>query len=141
MSPSPAAPSAPGRHTLLLVSGLATAAGVAAILADLALEYTPDPGALFSPTYRYLAAIPEWRLLMGHYLGIAAITLEISGFWVVYRLARAGGVRAALPVLLATAYCTVIGVAFHGSAALLAVLVQAQRAAPPDAAPLLATAV
>jgi hypothetical protein len=141
MSPSSATSHAHNRHTLLLVSGLATLAGVAAILADLALEYTPDSGALFSPTYQYLVDIPEWRLLVGHYLGIAAITLEISGFWVVYQLARAAGVRSALPVLLAFAYCTVFGVVFHGSIALLALLVQAQRGAPPDAAPLFASAV
>lgn len=85
--------------------------------------------------------IPEWRLLVGLFLGIAAITLQISGFWVVSQLARAGGVRSARPVLLAIACGTVVGVAFHGSAALIALLVQAQRVAPSDAVPLFAATV
>jgi hypothetical protein len=129
------------RRTLLLVSALATIAGLAAIVADLALEYTPQQSALFSPTYQYLADIPEWRLLLGHLLGIAAITLEITGFWVVSQLARASGVRSARAMLLIVAAGTVVGVVFHGSVALTALLVQAQQAAPADAASLLAATI
>ncbi len=134
-------PASAGRRTLLLVSALATLAGVAAIIADLALEYTPQQSALFSPTYQYLADIPEWRLLLGHFLGIAAITLEISGFWVVSQIARASGVRWAQAMLLIVAAGTVVGVVFHGSAALTALIVQAKQTAPADAAPLLASTV
>lgn len=130
-----------GRRTLLLVSGIATLAGIAGIVADLALEYTSQQSALFSSTYQYLADVPQWRLLLGHFLGIAAITLEISGFWVVFQIARANGVRSAQIMWLIVAYGTVVGVAFHGSAALTALIVQAQQAAPPDAAPLLAATV
>ena len=135
------APALTGRRTLLLVSSLATLAGFAAIVADLALEYTPQQSALLSPTYQYLADIPEWRLLLGHFLGIAAITLEISGFWVVSQIARTGGVRSARAMLLIVAAGTVVGVVFHGSVALTALLVQAQEAAPAAAAPLLADTV
>lgn len=129
------------RRTLVLVSGLAALAGVAAMVADLALQYTSQQSALFSPAYLYYVGIPEWRLLLGHFLGIAAIALEIAGFWVVSQLARAGGVRSARAMLLITAYGTVVGIVFHGSAALTALLVQAQHAAPADAAPLFAATV
>jgi hypothetical protein len=135
------APALTGRRTLLLVSALATLAGLAAIIADLALEYTPQQSALFSPTYQYLADIPHWRLLLGHFLGITAIMLEISGFWVVSQIARASGVRSARALLLIVAAGTVVGIVFHGSVALTALLVQAQQAAPADAAPLLADTV
>jgi hypothetical protein len=144
LSTSSALATAPGlasRRTLLLVSTLATVAGLAAIVADLALEFTTQQSALSSPTYRYLVDIPEWRLLLGHFLGIAAITLEISGFWVVSQLARASGVRSARAMFLIVAAGTVIGIVFHGSVALTALLVQAQEAAPADAAPLLAATV
>jgi uncharacterized protein DUF6796 len=144
LSASSALSPAPGlasRRTLLLVSALATLAGLAAIVADLALEYTSQQSALFSPTYQYLSDISEWRLLLGHFLGIAAITLEISGFWVVSQLARASGVRSARAMLLIVAAGTVVGIVFHGSVALTALLVQAQQAAPADAAPLLAATV
>jgi hypothetical protein len=135
------APARSDRRTLLLISALATLAGLAAIVADLALEYTPQQSALFSPTYQYLVDIPEWRLLLGHFLGIAAITLEISGFWVVAQIARGSGVRSARAMFLVVAAGTVVGVVFHGSVALTALLVQAQQAAPADAAPVFATAV
>jgi hypothetical protein len=138
MDPSPSAPS---RRTLLLFSGLATTAAVAGIVADLALQYTPERSALLSPTYQYLAQVPEWRLLLGHFLGIGAITLQLAGFWVMYQLARAGSVRSALPVMLVTGFSVVLGVTFHGTFALVALVVQAQRAAPADAAPLLASTV
>lgn len=141
-SPAPATvPTLAGRRILPLVSALATVAGLAAIVADLILEYTSQQSALYSRTYQYLADIPQWRLLTGHFLGIAAITLEISGFWVVAQLARARGVRSARAALLLIAYGTVVGVVFHGGAALTALIVQAQQAAPADAAPLLADAV
>lgn len=114
---------------LRLVSALATMAALAAIVADLALQFTPRHSALLSPTYQYLVGVPQWRLLLGHFLGIGAITLEISGFWVMYQLGRAAGARSALAVLLVSAYCTVVGVAFHGTFAIVALLVQAQHAA------------
>ena len=41
------------RRTLIAVSGLATLAGAAAMVADLALQYTPRQSALFSPAYLY----------------------------------------------------------------------------------------
>src|SRR5215831_17248430 len=104
------APALASRRTLLLVSALATLAGLAAIVADLALEYTSQQSALFSPSYQYLVDIPQWRLLLGHFLGIAAITMEISGFWVVSQLARASGVRSARAMLLIVATGTVVGV-------------------------------
>ena len=139
-----AGPGVASRRTLIAVSGLATLAGVAAMVADLALRYTSRQSALLSPAYLYYMGIPEWRLLLGHFLGIAAITLEIAGFWVVSPLASAGGAggaRSARVMLLIIAFGTVVGIVFHGSAALTALLAQARQAAPADAAPLFAATV
>jgi hypothetical protein len=65
------------------------AAAVAAVAADLALEYTPNSAHLLSSQYLFLVGVPQWRLVLGHYLGICALPLEIAGFWLVYQGAQA----------------------------------------------------
>ena len=117
----------------LRLAGVASCiAAVAAVIADLALQYTPNRAELFSSQYLYLAHVPEWRLLLGHYLGILALPFEIGGFWLVYQALTPAGKRVSLAFFLLTAYGVAVGPALHGSAGLLALVVQASQGAPAD---------
>jgi hypothetical protein len=133
-------PSAP-LDALRRVALFATLAAALGVTADLALEFTTDQRALLSPTYQYLLGVSAWRLALGLFLGVCVITFQIAGFWVMCQVGRSGGARSASLVFLATAFSVVVGAAFHASVALVALLVQATAAAPPDAQPALNDAV
>lgn len=106
-----------------LVSILAALAGTAG---DLALEYTPNAAHLMSRQSLYLLDVPPGRLLLGHYLGVVAILLEIAGFWAVYRALQPAGERYALPFFLVNALGAMLGAAFHATFVFVGLTLQAQ---------------
>jgi hypothetical protein len=111
---------------------LACGAALACVAGDLALQYTPNTRDLFASDYRYLAYIPDGRLLLGHYLGVLALPLQLAGMWLVYQALLPAGRRFALPVALLGIYSVAAGPALHSMFAVLAQLVQAQAGAPPE---------
>lgn len=105
---------------------IAILAAIAGIAADLILQYTPNSAHLLSESLIALDVSPA-RLLVGHYLGIAAILLETAGIWQVYGGLRPAGQRVALPFLLVYAAGIAVGAAFHGTFVFVALAAQAQQ--------------
>ncbi len=102
---------------------MAVAAAVLLSIADMALLYSPT-GGYTAGDYGFLAAVPRWRLLLGHYLGILVLPFYLAGYWLVYRgLEQAGG-WLSWPVLLLAAYATAVGSGLHAPFAVLGLIVQ-----------------
>jgi hypothetical protein len=127
-----AVPTRRGLMTLRTAGVLACGAALACVAGDLALQYTPNTRDLFASDYRYLAGIPEWRLLLGHYLGALALPFQLAGMWLLYRALLPAGRRFALPIVLLGVYSVAAGPALHSMFAVLAQMVQAQLGAPPE---------
>lgn len=106
-----------------LISILAALSGVAG---DLALQYTSNTQHLMSRQSLYLLDVSPGRLLLGHYLGVVAILIEIAGFWAVYRALRPAGERYALPFFLMNAFGAMLGAAFHATFVFVGLTLQAQ---------------
>ncbi len=131
--------SAKPRVMVLRTAGLlAVGAALACVVGDLALQYTANRGDLFAPDYRYLASIPEWRLLLGHYVGVLALPLQLAGIWLMYQALLPAGRRLALAVGLGGAYAVAAGPGLHSTFAILALVVQARAHANPATQALLA---
>ncbi len=119
--------SASPRVTALRAAGLlACGAALACVVGDLALQYTANRGDLFASDYRYLAGIPEWRLLLGHYVGVLALPLQLAGIWLMYQALLPAGRRLALAVGLGGAYAVAAGPGLHSTFGILALVVQAR---------------
>jgi hypothetical protein len=79
---------------------IAIFAALLGVIADLALQYTTNTAHLLSDQSLYLLDVPPSRLLVGHYLGVVAIFMEIAGFWQIYRAIQPAGEHIALPFFL-----------------------------------------
>lgn len=106
-----------------LVSIMAALMGSAG---DLALQYTSNTEHLMSRRALYLLDVPPGRLLVGHYLGVVGILLEIVGFWAVYRAMKPAGERYALPFFLVSAFGAMLGATFHATFVFVGLTLQAQ---------------
>ena len=106
-----------------LVSILAALSGVAG---DLALQYTSNTEHLMSRQSLYLLDVSPGRLLLGHYVGVVGILIEITGFWSVYRALQPAGERYALPFFLVNAFGAMLGAAFHATFVFVGLTLQAQ---------------
>jgi hypothetical protein len=125
----------------LRAAGLvAIGAALACAVGDLALQYTPNSRDLFAPDYRELASIPEWRLLLGHYLGVVALPLQLAGMWLMYQALLPAGQHLAGPIACLGGYSVAVGPALHSMFAILALLVQAEVGAAPGTRPAVASA-
>jgi hypothetical protein len=130
----------PNERRASRLAGLVGIAGaLAAVLADLALQYTPEASHLASRDYLYLLDVPPGRLLFGHFLGVFGILLEIAGFWQVSQgLRPADGVPVRAFFLL-SAFTFTVGAAFHALFAPLGLALHQLRES--GAAPALLSAV
>ncbi len=113
---------------------VAACAAVGLSLADMALLYSPA-GGYADAGYGFLADVPRWRLLVGHYLGLLLLPLYLPGYWLVYRGLRRAGQRRAAAVLGLAGSMVVLGAGFHALVAPMTVAVR-----QPDAAALVAAA-
>jgi hypothetical protein len=107
---------AAGDQRLVRAAGL-TGAAAAALSAwsDFVLQYTPDPSHLMSRQYLFLLDRSPADLLLGHYVGIFAILLQIAGFWAVTRGLALAGRAAALSYFFLGASAMALGAAFHAT--------------------------
>lgn len=64
---------------------LAVGAALACVVGDLTLQYTPNSSDLLAPDYRSVVDIPEWRLLLGHCVGVLAQPPQLAGIWLLYQ--------------------------------------------------------
>lgn len=124
--------SSPGVMTLRAAGMLAAGAALVCVAGDLALQYTANHSDLLAADYRYFAGIPNWRLLLGHYLGVLALPLQLAGIWLMYYALLPAGRRLALLVGMLGAYTVAVGPGLHSTAAILALLVQARMSAAPN---------
>ena len=113
-------------RSLRLAGITAILAAAAGTVADLVLQYSPNPAHLFSESLLALDVSPA-RLLVGHYLGIAAILIEITGFWQVSRALKPAGERVAPPHFLVNALGAAVGAIFHATFIFVALTVHAQQ--------------
>jgi hypothetical protein len=123
--------SRPGITTLRIAGLVAAWAALACVAGDLALQFTANSGELLAPDYRYLAGIPEWRLLLGHYLGVLTLPLQLAGMWLMYQALLPAGRRVAFAIGAGGAYAVAAGPGLHSTFALLALVVQARASADP----------
>ena len=105
---------------------IAILAALLAIVADLALQYTSNTEHLLSKQALYLLDVSPDRLLLGHYLGVAAILIETFGFWQIYRALQPAGERYALPFFLISAFGAMLGAAYHATFIFVGLTLQAQ---------------
>jgi hypothetical protein len=105
---------------------IAILAALSGVAADLALQYTSNTEHLMSKQALYLLDVPPSRLLLGHYLGVAAILIETFGFWQIYRALQAAGERYALPFFLISAFGAMLGAAYHATFIFVGLTLQAQ---------------
>ncbi len=101
-------------------------AALVGCVADVLLLYVPN-GAYEQQDYLFFQQIPQWRLTLGHYLGVLTIPLELVGFWQVYRAIETAGNRYVVPVMAATVYVMVIGVAYHAMVSIGGTVMHLQR--------------
>jgi Zn-dependent protease with chaperone function len=71
------------RQLLLCMSIISILAAIGCVAADLILQY--DPQGNYSFTTPAPLTIALWRILVGSFLGVFCIPLEIAGYWVVCR--------------------------------------------------------
>ncbi len=95
-------------------------------IGDVLLLYSPN-GGYENMDYLFFNDIADWRICLGHYLGVLFIPLELVGFWQVYQALKESNSRLVIPVLMATVYVMVIGVAYHGMVGMGGLLVHAQQ--------------
>ena len=120
-------PAHPSISTPIRWAGIiAIIASVLGVIADLALQYTSNTAHLLSNQSLYLLDVPPSRLLIGHYLGIVAILIEIVGFWQIYRALQPAGQRFALPFFLISAFGAMLGAAYHATFIFVGLTLQAQ---------------
>ncbi|HXB68065.1 MAG TPA: DUF6796 family protein [Candidatus Acidoferrales bacterium] len=93
--------------------GFGLGGSLAAVAADLELQYTSVSAHVGSANYAYLMDVSVTDLTIGHFLGVPAILAEIAGFWFVSRglLPRDG--RLANLFLASSATAFTLGAAFH----------------------------
>jgi len=113
---------------------VAIVAAAAAVYADLMLQYTPNAAHLGSRDYLYLLDVPARRLLIGHFVGVVAVLLEIAGFWQIAQGLLPAGVRTSRAFFLLSAFTFGLGAAFHAMFASIGLALQAVRGAGGPAA-------
>lgn len=105
---------------------IASLAALLGVIADLALQYTSNTAHLLSDQSLYLLDVPPSRLLIGHYLGVVAIFIEIVGFWQIYHALQPAGERFALPFFLISSFGAMLGAAYHATFIFVGLTLQAQ---------------
>ena len=96
-------------------------AGITAVLAaligmagDICLLYAPN-GGYENGDFEFLRAIPNSRLIWGHYLGLFAIPFEAAGLFLVWKALLPLGKKAAWFATIFGFYLMFLGVAYHGT--------------------------
>lgn len=97
-----------------IASIIALIASLVGALADVLLLYNPA-GGYETGDYHFLMDIPETRLLVGSYLGVFFIPLEILGLWHVYRALEPAGKKLVYPMIFMAVYAIFPGVVYHGT--------------------------
>jgi hypothetical protein len=122
-----------------IYGSIGSLAALAAVVADLALQYTANPAHLGALDYSYFLDVSQARIRIGFFLGVIAILFEIAGLWYVSQGLRPAGKRFWLPFFMLSAFVTAMGAVFHAHAAFLGLVVKAQAQSPDGAGQAFAT--
>ncbi|HEV7506020.1 MAG TPA: DUF6796 family protein [Thermoanaerobaculia bacterium] len=106
---------------------VAIVAAAVAVYADLMLQYTPQAAHLGSRDYLYLLDVSARRLLIGHFVGVVAVLLEIAGFWQIAQGLLPAGAGKSRAFFLLGAFTFGVGAAFHAMFASIGLALQALR--------------
>ena len=93
---------------------IALSAALLGAIADVLLLYNPA-GGYENNDYLFLLDIEPNRILLGHYLGIFFIPLEMMGLFQVYRALKPAGKSLSWAVVISALYLGFPGVVYHGS--------------------------
>jgi len=99
---------------LLLPINIGILGAAIGCLADVLLLYTSN-GGYETGDYRFLLDVGFIRLILGHYLGILFIPLEVAGFWVIYQLILPIQKRLANVIWYTAVYVAFLGVTYHAT--------------------------
>lgn len=107
---------------IVLIMGLIGIAGVlVTIVSDFILIGRPSSAsAFFKLGTESLAALSQWRIIVGAFVGIIVIPFQIAGLATIYYGIKTAGRTKALIVVLTTAHTLMMAVAFHTSYAFTA---------------------
>ena len=93
-------------------------------IGEFSIQYAPS-GGYELPGYHYFEAIPEWRLTLGHYLGVFAAPLYILGYFHICLCLSPANKKAAMVLSIAAAYAFIIATVWLGGRVNLALTAQA----------------
>ncbi len=105
-----------------LAAKVAIAAALLGAVADLLLLYSPN-GGYETGDYQFLKEISTNRIIVGHYLGILFIPLEMLGLFHIYRCIKPAGGWMPWAVVMGALFVGYPGVAYHGMVAFIHTLV------------------
>jgi hypothetical protein len=105
----------PKRFEQIRFAGLIAVLGACiGMTGDLFLLYSPD-GGYEAGDFEFLRGIDNGKLLIGHYLGILGIPLEVAGIWVIGKALEKMGRKTANLAMGLGLYLMFLGVAYHGT--------------------------
>jgi ABC-type Fe3+-siderophore transport system permease subunit len=105
-----------------LAAKIAIAAALLGAIADVLLLYSPNGGYEVGD-YAFLKDISTNRIVVGHYLGIFFIPLEMLGLFHIYRCLSPAGGWQPWAVVIGALFVGYPGVAYHGMVAFIHTLV------------------
>ncbi|CAN5356245.1 hypothetical protein BH09BAC1_BH09BAC1_02050 [soil metagenome] len=105
-----------------LAAKIAIAAALLGAVADVLLLYSPNGGYEMGD-YAFLRDISTNRIVIGHYLGIFFIPLEMLGLFHIYRCIKPAGGWMPWAVVIGALFIGYPGVAYHGMVAFIHTLV------------------
>lgn len=95
-------------------------------LGDLLMLYNPE-GGYETQDYMFLMPISTWRVVVGYYLGVIFIPLQLIGFGLVYHAIRPAGRKLTWPIVFTVVYILIIGVVYHAMLGGLAQLMHLKK--------------
>ncbi len=105
-----------------LAAKIAIAAAFMGAVADVLLLYSPN-GGYETGDYQFLKDIDTNRIVVGHYLGLLFIPLEMLGLFHIYRCLKPAGGWLPWAVVVGALFIGYPGVAYHGMVAFIHTLV------------------
>lgn len=104
---------APSQLKWLQIAGItAVIAALIGMVGDVCLLYSPN-GGYETGDFEFLRAIPNSRLIWGHYLGLFAIPFESAGIYLIWTALLPMGKKAAWTAAIFGLYLMFIGVGYH----------------------------
>lgn len=119
----------PKTDMIRVATYIALAAALLGAVADVLLLYNPN-GGYEMDDYRFMLDLAPTRILIGHFLGIVFIPLEMLGLFQVYRALKPAGEGWAWAIVVSALYLGFPGVVYHGTVASTSSVLRLMEQAP-----------